>query len=141
MARKPKRRKIAGFMREIVAANLAGLVARDYPHLPNLTQQQKALAEKAGVSFSTVQRIMGKTVGATIDNLEQIAMAFDLSPYQLLIPSLAVTNPQVVKGATKEEQRLYSLWRKGIAIAPTPQPKKRPMFVLEDASSVPSGNA
>lgn len=140
MAGKTKRRKIAGFMREIVAANLVSLVAKHYPLLPNVTQQQKALAEKAGVSHSTIQRIMEKKVGATIDNLEQIAVALDLSPYQLLVPSLHAANPQVVKGATKEEQRLYALWRKGHVIAPVPS-KKRRMFVLEDAESVPATNA
>lgn len=119
-------------MRQIVAANLVALLDKHYSHMGNITQREKALAEKAGVSFSTVQRIVAKSVGATIDNLESIALAFDLSPYQLLIPSLNVSNPQVVKGATKEEQRLYQLWRKGVEIG-VPTTKKRRMFVLEDA--------
>lgn len=53
----------------------------------------------------------GKT-GATLDNIESIAEAFDLSVYQILLPSLDVNNPQIVKGASKTEQLAYRGWRR-----------------------------
>ena len=59
------------------------------------------------IAKSTVQRIMEKEASATLEQLEKIARALELSPYQLLIPDLHPTNPQVVAGATLEEQALY----------------------------------
>lgn len=104
--------KVPGFMRTILAANLTALLGRHYARHDNLTARQRALAGDAKVSFSTVQRVMGRETGATLDNIEAIAAAFDLSAYQLLIPNLNVANPQIVKGATEDEQRLYVGFRK-----------------------------
>ena len=59
------------------------------------------------IAKSTVQRIMEKEASATLEQLEKIARALELSPYQLLIPDLHPTNPLVVAGATLEEQALY----------------------------------
>lgn len=104
--------KVPGFMRTILAANLAALVDHHYASMSNLTAKQRELAKQAKVSHSTVQRIMSGDVGASLDNIELIATVFDLSAYQLLIPNLNAGNPQVVRGATKDEQRLYAGWRK-----------------------------
>ena len=104
--------KVPGFMRSILAVNVARLLERHYPAMENVTQRQKALAKEAGVSFSTIQRFMDGSTGATIDNIEVVAAAFGLSAYQLLIPNLHAENPQLVKGATKDEERIYSNWRK-----------------------------
>lgn len=95
-------------MRQVVAQNLTNLMEA---HMPLAGSKHKTLAEAAGVSLSTVQRICNQEVGATIDVLEALASVFHLSVYQLLIPSLDVGNPQVVQGATKEEERLYRQWK------------------------------
>jgi methylphosphotriester-DNA--protein-cysteine methyltransferase len=109
MKGKTKQPKVAGFMRAVLAENLRRLMDQHYKESRN---RPKALAQDAGVSLSTVQRILSATVGATIDNIEAIAAVFHLSTYQLLLPSLSVMNPQIVQGATKEEERLYRNWRR-----------------------------
>lgn len=110
MGRK-KTPKVPGFMRTIASSNLSALLTKHYKQT-TLTARQRQLSKDAGVSFSTIQRIMQCDVGASLDNLESIAAVFDLSTYQLLIPGLNVNNPQVVKGASKDEQRIYAIWRK-----------------------------
>lgn len=101
--------KVPGLMREIVAANLKRLMDHHMAGNPN---KPKTLAGKARLSLSTVQRIVGCKTGATLDNLEALAEAFDLSVYQLLIPDLDVGNPQIVTGAMEAERRAYKAWRK-----------------------------
>lgn len=106
------RRKIAkvpGFMRMVLAVNVRLLMAH---HYRESTNRPKALAKDAGVSLSTIQRILGATNGATIDNIEAVSAAFQLSAYQLLIPALDTKSPQVVRGATKDEELLYRHWKR-----------------------------
>jgi DNA-binding phage protein len=104
--------KIPGFMRTIMAQNLQKLLDHHYRALPNITKKQHALAKDSGVRFSTIQRACKAENGPTLDTIEAIAAAVDLSAYQILIPSLEVGNPQVVKGATKEEERMYRNWKR-----------------------------
>lgn len=80
-------------------------------HYRESGNKPKALAKDAGVSLSTVQRILASETGATLDNIESIAGAFQLSAYQVLVPMLDTKNPQLIKGATVDEQRLYRLWK------------------------------
>lgn len=97
-------------MREVVAQNLDALMQL---HYRDEGDKHMALSKAAGVSKSTVQRIVKRDVGASIDNLEAIAAVFQLSAYQMLVPSLDVESPEVIPGAAEEEERLYRLWRKG----------------------------
>lgn len=107
----PKKRKVPGFMREVLAQNISNLMQHHYRAESN---KPLKLAKEAGVSLSTVQRLINKETGATLDNIEAIALAFQLSAYQLLLPALEAKNPQVVRGATKDEERLYRLWKQTI---------------------------
>ena len=100
-------------MRVVVGANVARLLDHHYSHLPNVTARVKELAKDSGIGHGTVQRIMDRKVGASLDNIEALANAFSVSVYQLMLPSLDVRNPQVVKGATEEEKRMYSRWKSG----------------------------
>lgn len=104
-----KREKVPGFMREVLADNVKRLMEHHYAASSN---QPKALAKDADVSLSTVQRILGKKTGATLDNIESIATAFHLSVYQIMVPALHIENPQVIKGATLDEERLYRNWKR-----------------------------
>jgi hypothetical protein len=117
--RKPKSPKPPGFMRSVVAANLVRLLNHHYRDKDTITARQKALEEDCGVRFSTIQRICQQQVGANLDTLEQIALAFELSVYQLLLPELDPGNPGIVKEASAAEKRAYALWRRGKAL-PTP---------------------
>jgi transcriptional regulator with XRE-family HTH domain len=115
---KKKTPKVPGFMRAVLAENVRALMDAHYRESSN---KPKALSKDAGVSLSTVQRILSKEVGATIDNIEAISQVFDMSVYQLLLPHLSVTNPQVVTGALKNEELMYRRWRQERAIAKNPQ--------------------
>lgn len=96
-------------MRDILAANVAALMERE---LSGCDNKPMMLAKKADISLSSVQRIMNKQTGASLDTIESVALALGVSPYQLLIPELDVENPQIVAGATAAEKRLYAHMRK-----------------------------
>lgn len=112
-------------MRSVLAQNVEQLMFKHYALASN---KPKSLAGDAKVSLSTVQRVIAAEVGASLDNIEAIAGVFGLSAYQLLIPNLSIDNPQVIKGATKDEERLYSIWRRGKGIPPSQvnEPAKTP---------------
>lgn len=109
MTGKKKTPKVAGFMRAVFADNVQKLMLHHYRDSAN---RPKALAMAAGVSLSTVQRILAGASGATLDNVESVAGAFHLSAYQIMVPSLDPDNPPVIKGATQEEQKLYRSWKR-----------------------------
>jgi transcriptional regulator with XRE-family HTH domain len=99
-------------MRVVVGANVAKLLDYHYRHLANVTQRQRALAKDSGVGFGTIQRIMQRKVGASLDNIESISDALQVSVYQLMLPSLDAKNPQVVQGATEAEKLMYRNWKR-----------------------------
>lgn len=113
-----KRRKVAGFMREVVAQNVRALIAHHYKDADN---KPKRLAEDARISLSSAQRVLSAEVGASIDTLEAIANVFEISVYQLVLPNLDVDNPQVVSGASSAERSLYAAFRRAhVALNPLP---------------------
>ena len=67
--------------REILAANVAALMARD-------SLSQHALARRAGVNQKTISNILNCVKAVQLDKLEGIARAFRLAPWQLLVPDL-----------------------------------------------------
>jgi len=117
MKGKRKTPKIAGFMRVVLADNMRSLMQRRFKDSANLPM---SLAKEAGVSLSTVQRILNQDVGASLDNIEAIAHALDLAVYQLLLPALNIDNPQVVQGAIKTEEVMYRRWQRS-KVAPQPE--------------------
>ena len=106
---KAKRPKIPGYMRTILAINTKNLL--DY-HFSESSNKPLALAEKSGLSLSSIQRVLNVNVGSSIDSIESIAEAFDISVYQLLLPNLDVENPQVVTGASASERQLYKRFQR-----------------------------
>lgn len=102
--RKPKSPKVPGQLRKVVAANVDLMAKIEFREEKNVPL---ALAQLAGVSKSTVQRIMSGDVGADLETIEKVAKALGLIPYQLFIPNLDVKNPQVAKGAMPGEYRAY----------------------------------
>lgn len=80
-------------VRKIISENLVQLMrANRGVHTLEL------VAAKAGVSVSTVSRIIRKDVAPSVDALEKIAHAFDLDTYQLLICDLNPVLPQKASG-------------------------------------------
>lgn len=76
MPRGTKKRKTATLTRAVVADNVQGLMDSLYAGNPN---KVKALAIDSGLSLSTVQRILNKEVGASVDNLESLAKSLGCS--------------------------------------------------------------
>lgn len=103
-----RKRKVPGYMRYVLARNIEKLIEQ---HLGEAGDKPLALAKASGLSKSTVQRILARETGASLDNIEALAEAFDVSVYQLMLPALDPANPQVVKGAAAEERRLYRAWQ------------------------------
>jgi len=84
-------------------------------HFAQVSNRPLALAKAAEMSLSSVQRILAaddasqadKSVAPTVDKLEDMATAFEIAPYQLLIPGLDPRNPQVLRELTETEKLLY----------------------------------
>jgi transcriptional regulator with XRE-family HTH domain len=102
-----RRRKTPGFMRSVLAKNLKALIDHHYCDIEKPTNRYIKLAKKTGMSVSSIQRFVNAQQGASIDTIETLAYAFDLSPYHLLLPNLEVENPQVVAGAMAGERAMY----------------------------------
>lgn len=67
---------------------------------------QKAVAKRSGMDQTTVGRILNCKHSPTLKQIDGLADAFGLLPWQLLVPSLDATNPPVVV-LTSEERQLY----------------------------------
>lgn len=82
---RPKRPKqVAIRLRKVLATNILRRMEERYK---NIGDKKKALAEHAGVTLSTVQRVTQPERydnGASIDTLDQLAKALRCEPYELL---------------------------------------------------------
>ena len=74
---------IRGPLLKTLAANLAALMQAS-SEMPS----QSAVAKRAGMDQRTVGRILNEEHSPTITQLERLARAFGLEPWQLLVPSL-----------------------------------------------------
>ena len=110
MKRKPKMPKMAGIMRHVVALNVKGLMERVYKDEPNKPQK---LADESGTGLGTIQRVIAGEVGATVDTLEAVSLALNVSTYQLFVAGLDPDAPQKVPGAEKAEQKIFVIARRG----------------------------
>lgn len=54
-----------------------------------------------------LKRIVSGKHAITMTTLERIAGAYDLEPYQLLIPGLDAKNPQVLRALSPADENLY----------------------------------
>ena len=137
MKGKKKTPKVPGFMRHIVAENVRGLMNirfRESANRPKALSLATGAPGEGGLSLSTIQRILAAESGASLDNLEAVADALDVSLYQLMLPALDAGSPQIVPGAVKSEERLYKQWRKtGLDTG------KYPALVTPERRSPPPG--
>lgn len=99
MPKGTKKTKPPSFSRALVSANVIARMKAIYGGYGDPT---KALAEAAGLSLSTVQRVIGRDVGASVDTLEALAGALDCS-----IPELFNTPESVMRalGVTRVGQQ------------------------------------
>jgi transcriptional regulator with XRE-family HTH domain len=73
------------------------------------------LSERSGIGIATISRIINGESAATLDTLGMLAKAFGLTPWQLLVPNLDTTNPQILQSTSPEEAALYRKLRDVIA--------------------------
>jgi transcriptional regulator with XRE-family HTH domain len=66
-------------------------------------------AKRAGheLNQTSISRILNLAVAPQTDTLDALAAAFDIEPYQLLVPGLDPRNPQVLRVLSAAEARLY----------------------------------
>jgi transcriptional regulator with XRE-family HTH domain len=91
-----------GSPQEVLGKNLAALMRRS----PALSSPKK-LAARIGSSKSTIERIRAGAVACQLDTLQLIAKAFELQPWQLLVPGLDPSNPPLLR---HEDERLKALY-------------------------------
>src|SRR6185312_11225829 len=87
--RNSKSKRPVPVIRGILAGNVTALRDRVYADRPDETARNRALAEKAGVSPSQVQRVVNGELGTSIDIVEWLAGALGVRPQDLLTPYVA----------------------------------------------------
>ncbi len=60
------------------------------------------------ISQGTLGRALGAGSGLTLETLEAVATALDISPYQLLVDIVDPANPPIIPGATSDERKLWN---------------------------------
>lgn len=106
---KPEKQADLG-LRSVVGDNLTRLMRSR----PSLDSNPK-LRNKSGVGIATISRIINGETAATLDTLGMLAEAFGLEPWQLLVPNLDPTNPQILQAISPKEADLYRRLRETIA--------------------------
>ncbi len=73
---------------DTLAANLAALMAASVE-----LKSQAAVAKRAGMDQRTVGRIINREHSPTVVQLERLARAFGIAPWQLLVPRFDPGDP------------------------------------------------
>lgn len=68
---------------------------------------QLALAKKSGVAQATIGRILRQETSATIETVADLAHAFGLESWQLMVAGMDPDNPPVLVPISKAERALY----------------------------------
>lgn len=97
-------------LRSLVGANISRLMQSR----PKLNSNPK-LGARSGIGVATISRVINGETAATLDTLAKLAAAFDLAPWQLLVPNLDATNPQILQSISPKEADLYKRLRETIA--------------------------
>lgn len=69
------------------------------------------LARRAQIGIGSVARIRNAQTDITLDTLTKLAEAFDLQPWQLLVPDLDPKNFPVLRNLSPQEAELYDRLR------------------------------
>lgn len=92
--------------RSILAKNVQALMdAR-----PNLDSNPK-LAKRISASTATISRIRNAETDCTLDTLDKLAAAFEISAWQLLVPGLGAHNYPVLRTLSPQESDMYERLR------------------------------
>lgn len=88
MAKKRKKVEIPDNLRGVLARNLFTIMEGS----PAFSSQPK-VAQKSRIAQTSIGRFTRAEVAATLDNVEALARALNLEPWQLLVPDLDPTKP------------------------------------------------
>lgn len=92
--------------RQVLAQNIAGLMGtREGP------KTHTDLAAKSGVAQGTIGRILKCEVDARIDTVSNLAGAYGLEAWQLMVAGMNPTNPPVLMPVSEREKALYASLR------------------------------
>jgi transcriptional regulator with XRE-family HTH domain len=90
-------------IRKVLKENVAALMAAS----ADLRTQLK-LSKRSKVSKGTIDRITTAGTSVGVDVVAKLAKAFDLEPWQLLVPGLDPKNHPVLRHPTDAEKKLYA---------------------------------
>lgn len=108
--------------RLVLSQNLKALLTSK--HGPST---QSELKRQSGLAQSTIGRALSGETAATVDTVEQIAKAYGLEAWQLLVAGMDPSNPPVLQAVSAQEKALYERLREtveGIAAMKLPDYKK-----------------
>lgn len=88
--------------RDVLALNLKALMAAKVG-----PTSQSELKRRSGVAQATIGRILSKDVAPTTETLAQIAEAYGLEGWQLMVPGMEPTNPPTLMPVSKEEKAFH----------------------------------
>lgn len=97
--------------RAVLAENLAALM-KAHPQYATLLSLEQATATRGGgkkISKTTLGQILNKATPVNLDYVEILAKVFGLAPWQMLVPDLRPSNPQILKSSGPTEA---ALWKK-----------------------------
>ncbi len=104
--------------RELFATNIKIGIAFDRDR-GGPCYDMKRLAERAGLTPSTVGRILSLEHAPVIDTVESIAKALRLKPWQMLVPQLNPSAPPTVPHTDAERELYARIHRIALAYART----------------------
>lgn len=91
---------------KVLGANLAALMAAH----KELNSNPK-LAKKTGLGTGTISRVRNGEVDVNLATLEQLAKAFHVETWQLLVPQMEPNNLPALQALSPQERRLYERLR------------------------------
>jgi len=97
-------------VQKVIAENVRALMDAGRNGLR--TQQAIAKAAKdAGfpIDQKSVSRVLKADSAPQVDTVQGIAAAYDIEPYQLMIPRLDPKNPQILRMLSPAEEAFYKL--------------------------------
>jgi hypothetical protein len=112
---KTRRKKVPSPLRKVIAGNVIARAAIQFRESPNVAvsiREGSHPAESERMAVSHIRRIMKGGTSVTLEQLDGLARALDLQPYQLLLPNMDPTNPQVARGAVPGEDQVYGIARR-----------------------------
>ncbi len=107
-------------IKQTLAENLVRLMHHDDAH--PITQAE--LARRSKVDQRYIGRLLNAEFNASVKVLEKLAKAFDLQPWQILVPGLDPANPPV-NHVTEAEKRLYERLKEAARMVMDTDPPKK----------------